>query len=69
MKFPITDLNEALRYIDSLEKESGERLELLIEVSNDVKKGNYGTAWKKAVAYLEDIDFELLLSGDYEQFN
>ncbi len=69
MKFPITELSEALKYIDSLEKESAERLELLIEVSNEIKNGNYEIAWKKVIAHVEDLDFELLMSGHYEQFD
>jgi len=66
MKFPITDLNEALKYVGKLENESAERLELLIEVSNEVKKGNYEVAWKKAIAHVEGLDFDLLMKGHYE---
>lgn len=58
-----------MEYIDSLEKESAERLEVLIEVSNEIKKENYEVAWKKAIAYVEDLDFDLLMSGHYEQFD
>ena len=40
-KFPIKSLDAALEYIDQLEKENAEQIELLIEVSNEIKKGNY----------------------------
>ncbi|UYL93760.1 hypothetical protein NIIg32_gp57 [Parageobacillus phage vB_PtoS_NIIg3.2] len=63
-KFPIKSLDAALEYIEQLEKESAEQVELLIEVSNEIKKGNYEYAWKKAVAYLEGLDFEALMNDE-----
>ena len=60
---------EAVQQIPALEKESAERLELLIDVSNEVKRKNYEVAWKKAIAYVEDVDFDLLMSGHFDQFD
>ncbi|MET4562203.1 hypothetical protein ABIA69_003389 [Lysinibacillus parviboronicapiens] len=60
---------EAVQQIPALEIESAERLELLIEVSNEVKKENYEVAWKKAIAYVEGVDFDLLMAGHFDRFD
>jgi hypothetical protein len=62
-KFPIKNLEYALKYIEELEKENAEQIDLLIEISNEIKKGNYEYAWKKAIAYVEDLDFEVLMNN------
>lgn len=63
-KFPIKSFDAALEYIKQLEKESAEQVELLIEVKNEIGKGNYKYACNKIVAYLEGLDFEALMNDE-----